>query len=70
MDRKEAIALVKELGDRELVQPTFVVIENKSPDKLQLKIKGEYDCHQIEVFLKNRGFSFQETKDFLTISKL
>ncbi len=69
LDRKEAVALVKELGDRELVQPVFVVIENRTPDKIQLRIKGNYDCRQVEMFLKNRGFSYKENKDDLVIFK-
>jgi len=70
LDRKEAVALIKELGDRKLIQPTFVVIENRTPKKHQLKIKGDYDCQGIEVFLKNRGFTYTVNKDYLVIFKL
>lgn len=69
LDRKTAIDLVKELGELELVQPVLVVIENRTPDKNQLKIKGNYDCKQVEMFLKDRGFSYEENKDYLIIFK-
>jgi hypothetical protein len=41
--RKEAVALLKELGNRDLVQPFFVIIEKRTRDKFQLKIKGSFD---------------------------
>jgi hypothetical protein len=69
LDRKEAVDLVKELGDRELIQPSFVVIEHSTPEKCQLKIKGDCDFKQIEVFLNSRGFSYEEKTDYLIIFK-
>jgi hypothetical protein len=69
LDRKEVVALVKELGDRMLIQPTFVIVEHRTPDKHQLRIKGDYDCQEIEAFLTNRGFSYEENADYLIIFK-
>ncbi len=69
LDRKEAVALVKELGCEELVQPSFVIIELRTPDNYQVKIKGECDFKQIEVFLKSKGFSYEEKKNYLVIFK-
>ena len=65
----EAVALLKELGDRELVQPFMVDIEHRTPDNHQLRIRGNYNRQDIEVFLKNRGFSYEENKDYLIIFK-
>ena len=67
MLRQEAIALLKELGNNNLVQPLFVIIEKRTPDKFQLKIKGYYDSKEIEIFLKNSGYSFQDNHEFLII---
>ena len=69
LDRKEAVAFLKELGDRELVQSIMVIIQQRPLDKCQLEIKGEYDPKQIEIFLKGRGFSYEENKDYLIVSK-
>lgn len=69
MNRKEAVALFTDLVANGHVQPHLVLIEQKNPDKCQLKIKGDYDCQQIEIFLKDRGFSYEENKDYLIIFK-
>jgi len=69
MNRKEAVTLLKELGSKCLVQPTFVIIEHRNPDNYQLKIKGDYNLQEIGIFLKNR-FSIEENKNYLIISSL
>jgi hypothetical protein len=69
LDRKEAVALVKELGDRELIKPTFVIINRDKPNRYNVQIKGDFDRKEIELFLKNRGYSFEENNDYLIISK-
>ncbi|MGO8807109.1 MAG: hypothetical protein ACLQO7_11000 [Candidatus Bathyarchaeia archaeon] len=63
MDRKEAVALLKEIGIEQLIQPSLVLVEKRKPDSYQLKIKGNYDLKQITIFLKNRGFSLEENED-------
>ena len=68
--RKEAVALLKELGNRDLVQPFFVIIEKRTRDKFQLKIKGSFDKTQIFSFLKTRGFSCEDKEDYLIIYKV
>ena len=67
VDRKTAVALFKELCDKELFQPLMVVIEQRNADNYQLMVKGEYDVQQIELFLKGRGFSFEVYKNYLII---
>ena len=68
LDRKEAVALLKELGEEQLIQPSLVLIEKIKPDSYQLKIRGDYDLKQIRIFLKKRGFSFEENKCYVVIS--
>jgi hypothetical protein len=70
LDRKEAVALLKELGIEHLIQPTFVLIKQRTPDSYQLEIKGDYDLKEIERLLKNRKFCLEEKKDYLIIFKL
>jgi hypothetical protein len=67
LDRKEAVALLKELGAEHLIQPTFVLIKQRTPDSCQLEIKGDYDFKEIEQLLKNRKFCLEEKKDYLII---
>ena len=69
MDRKEAVALLKELGTAHLIQPTFVLIKQRTPDSCELLIKGDYDLKEIDRRLKNRKFCLEEKKDYLIISR-
>lgn len=69
--RSEAVALLKELSAEHLIQPSWVLIQQRKPDDYQLCFKGDYDIHQIEVFLENRTLSVEEdtTAGYLCIFK-
>jgi hypothetical protein len=69
MKRAEAVALLKELNGEQLIQPSLVLIEQRSPDDYQLQIKGNYSFQQVETFVKNR-FSLGEFKGYLVLDKL
>jgi len=69
LERKEAVALLKELGDQHLVQPFLVLIQPTKTSGFQLKIKGDYIQTEIEQFLKNRGFVYEAYENCLIISK-
>jgi hypothetical protein len=69
MKRAEAVALLKELGSDQLIQPSVVLVEQRCPDSYQLRIKGNYNLQEIEVFLNNR-FLIEEYKKYLVISSL
>jgi hypothetical protein len=64
MKRTEAVGLLKELAAEQLIQPSLVLIQEKSTERFQLQIKGNYDFKQIEMFVKNR-FSLEESQGFL-----
>ena len=67
MNRKESIALLRELGANQLVCPSFVILEpDKAGSFYQLKIGGNYNLHEIGNFLKCR-FSVEEIRNFLVI---
>jgi hypothetical protein len=68
MDRKEAITLLSELGANQLVCPSFVILEQIETGNYQLKIRGNYNFHEIGDFLKNR-FLIEEIRNFLIIYK-
>ena len=40
LDRKKAVALLKELVTKQLIQPSLVLIEKRKPDSYQLEIKA------------------------------
>jgi hypothetical protein len=67
--RAEVVALLKELGSEQLIHPSLVLIEQRCPDSYQLRIKGDYNFQEIEVFLEKR-FLIEENKNYLIISSL
>ena len=68
MKRAEAVALLKELVAEQLIQPSLVLLEQRSPDRYQLQIKGSYNFQEIEMFVKNR-FSLEECRGYLIFNK-
>jgi len=68
LDRKEAIALLVELGSHQLVNPDLVILEQRKLNKYQLKIKGNYNFKDVGLFLKNR-FCLEEINNYLIIFK-
>jgi hypothetical protein len=69
LNRQEAIALLSELGNNQLVDPNFVLLEIGKLNSYQLKIKGIYDINNIDMFLKKNKLSCKENKDYLIISE-
>lgn len=67
MKRTEAVALLKELGAEQLIQPSLILIQ-QSPDGYQLQIKGNYNFQEIETFVKDRFF-LEENKGYLIFNK-
>jgi hypothetical protein len=70
MKRSEAVAIFKELSTELLIQPSWVLVEQRKPDRYQLCVKGEFDLPQLETILKKYALSFEEdTKGYLCIFK-
>jgi hypothetical protein len=63
LDRKEAISLFTELVAHGLVTPSYVCIEQRKPDRHQLKIKGDYDFYAISIFVQAKNLVAEEDKD-------
>ncbi len=53
MDRPQAIALLRDLVDKDLVDPSFVAIELRIPNHYQIQIKCNYNKKEIEAHAKN-----------------
>ncbi len=68
LDRKEAVALLKELSELKLIH-SFVLVQQKPSESYKLQIKGEYETEKIKLFLDGKGFSVEENDDCLIISK-
>ena len=69
LNRKEAIALLSELGANMLVDPNLVLLEKKETDRYRLQIRGDYNRQSIIIFLKKRHLSFEMNNDYLIIYK-
>ena len=71
MQRYEAVAVMKELDAEHLINPSFVLIEQRKPDRYELQIKGFYDLELIKGFAKQYDLAVKEdtTKGHLVIFK-
>ena len=69
MDRKEAIALLSELGANQFVNPNLVLLEKREPDRYRLQIRGDYNRQSIVAFLRKRHLSFETSNDYLIVFK-
>ena len=71
LNRKEAIALLKELIANDLVELSWVSICEKNPSDFQLQIRSNYERQRIEAFTQKHNFVIEENKDrgLLIISK-
>ena len=67
MKKEEATVLLNELGANNLVNPRLVLIEQKEPDRYRLQVRGDYDRHKIELFIRKRGLSCKMNNNYLII---
>lgn len=72
MERKEAVALLKELVDSNLAQPSLIALKENKRGKFDLVIKGDYDTQVITKFLAKKNLALKEGKEegYCIISKL
>ncbi len=65
MDRKEAVALIKEIVDSNLVEPSFIVLKDNGHAMFDLETKGACGgCRKTEltVFLASKDLLLSENK--------
>jgi hypothetical protein len=69
MQRYEAVALLKELGAQQLIDPSLVLIGERKPDRYELQIRGFYDLELIRAFAQQYNLTVAEdaTKGYLII---
>ena len=63
LDRAQAIAMLKELIENDLVEPSYVNICERLPNHYQIQIKCDYNKQQIETYAKKHGLIIEEDKD-------
>jgi len=71
LDRLQAMALLKELVDNNLVDPSYVSMFQVKPNNFQIQIKCDYNKVEIEVHAKKYGLTITEDKErkYLVIFK-
>lgn len=63
LDRKEAIALLRELVTCDLVEPSWVSVEERKPNHFQLQIKCDYNKTELEAYAKKHGLTIIDDKE-------
>jgi hypothetical protein len=63
LDRLQAMAMLKELVDNDLVEPSYVSTVQAKPNYFQIQIKCDYNKMEIETHTKNHGLTLIEDKE-------
>jgi hypothetical protein len=63
LDRLQAMAMLKELVDNNLVDPSYVSIGKRSPTNFQIQIKCDYNKKEIDVYAKKHGLTIEEDRE-------
>jgi hypothetical protein len=63
MKRENAVALVKELVFNNLIQTNWLSIDRRKVDSYELRFRGDYERHDLDVFLQNRNLAMEENKE-------
>jgi hypothetical protein len=67
LKKAEATALLNELAANRLVNPQLVLIEQKEPDRYRLQIRGDYDRHAIDMFVRKKQLLCEMKNNYLVI---
>jgi hypothetical protein len=65
------MALLKELVNNDLVEPSYISIHQAKPNHFQIQIKCDYNKAQLEQYAKKYGLAITEDKErkYLVIYK-
>ena len=71
LDRKEAMALLRELMNNGLVEPSWVSVSERHPQDYQLQLKCDYNKAEIETYAKRKQLTIEEDPErkYLVIFK-
>jgi hypothetical protein len=71
MNRLQAINLLKKLVDNDLVELTYISLNETKPDSYQIQIKSNYNRQAIEQYAKKMGLTISdESEQYLTIYQI
>ena len=62
LDKLQAMAILRESVDNNLVEPSYVSIVQVKPNSFQIRIKCDYYKEDIEAHAKKRGLTITEDK--------
>ncbi len=62
MNRLEAMAMLKELVEADLVEPSYIQVMLRKPEHYQVKIRCDYNKTEIEKHAKEHGLTIIEDK--------
>jgi hypothetical protein len=63
LNQSEAMAMLRELVAYNLVNPSYVHINERSANVYQLQIKIKYNATELGQFAKTRGLTIHENKE-------
>jgi hypothetical protein len=71
LDRKEATALLKELMTKDLIDPSWVSIGERSPNHFQLQFKNVNDIQKLEAFIRSHNLVIEvnQNREYIIIYK-
>jgi hypothetical protein len=71
LDRKEAVALLKQLAALKLIQPFLVALKENRHGKFDLIVKGDCDIQGLRDFVSERNLMLKEDvkKGYCIIAK-
>jgi hypothetical protein len=71
MERKEAVAILKEMVICDLVEFSWVALQEKKLGNFMLQIGSGYNREAVEAFVERNNLSFEEdaNKRYLVICK-
>jgi hypothetical protein len=71
LERKEAVALLKELVSLSLVEASFVVVKENKPGKFGLILKTDCNAPGLKQFIAERDLAIEDDKqkDYCIIYK-
>ncbi len=67
MNRKQGIALLKEITERHLVEPSFASIEKNHQGSYNLIIRGDCKIQELKELLAEKNLTIEWDKDYFTI---
>jgi hypothetical protein len=71
MNRLQAINLLKKLVDNDLVELTYISLNETKPDSYQIQIKSNCNRQAIEQYAKKMGLTISdESEQYLTIYQI